>query len=282
MLEPPDGTFELMAYRSSQPTCPPPVQATLTIIQPALGAVLSELEVIVHVQTPRPIPEVEACVFSLWFPRCCKLQSTAPSCGLTTVGTVSQRRSYGDTSLETAELRWCFRGQSFAKPQQLRMRLSFVEESEEEVRAWATSAFGTLHWRIPQFTVTGMKMRFFKVQSALGYKPTKWIRYLSCGHQLVLANEVQRQEVVLSARRARNEDGSCRISFNRAGVKNDVITELSAEELQVSSAKTLLGLLRKELDEGCPAQMGQALHVMLPNGTRLEWGSDATLDQLFS
>lgn len=37
----------------------------------------------------------------------------------------------------------------------------------------------TMNFEVPQFTASGLRVRFLKVQEKSQYKPVKWIRYLT-------------------------------------------------------------------------------------------------------
>ncbi len=47
-------------------------------------------------------------------------------------------------------------------------------------KPWVKPPIG-LEFQVPMFTASGLRVRFLRVFEKSGYKPTKWIRYVTKG-----------------------------------------------------------------------------------------------------
>jgi AP-2 complex subunit mu-1 len=52
--------------------------------------------------------------------------------------------------------------------------------SVKDPKPWARCPI-SMEFNIPMFTASGLRVRFLKVQEKSGYKPMKWIRYVTKG-----------------------------------------------------------------------------------------------------
>ncbi len=52
--------------------------------------------------------------------------------------------------------------------------------STKDPKPWARSPI-SMEFNIPTFTASGLRVRYLKVQEKSGYKPLKWIRYITKG-----------------------------------------------------------------------------------------------------
>ena len=50
----------------------------------------------------------------------------------------------------------------------------------KEDKAWVKPPI-SIEFQVPMFTASGLRVRFLRVYEKSGYKPTKWIRYITKG-----------------------------------------------------------------------------------------------------
>lgn len=52
--------------------------------------------------------------------------------------------------------------------------------SKKDEKAWVKPPI-SMEFQVPMFTASGLRVRFLRVYEKSGYKPTKWIRYITKG-----------------------------------------------------------------------------------------------------
>mmetsp|Transcript_4563 Transcript_4563/g.13468 ORF Transcript_4563/g.13468 Transcript_4563/m.13468 type:complete len:435 (+) Transcript_4563:57-1361(+) len=158
---PPDGVFELMTYRITE-NIESPFKLLPSI--KTLGRNRLELSLQVTAMYDR---NITASNVIITFP-----------CPKNTARGHIHNIGHGKAKYEPAQGAIIWRLRRFPGRNEYSMLAEVELASTVTDKAWVKPPI-TMNFEVPQFTASGLRVRFLKVQEKSNYKPVKWIRYLT-------------------------------------------------------------------------------------------------------
>mmetsp|Transcript_57723 Transcript_57723/g.137371 ORF Transcript_57723/g.137371 Transcript_57723/m.137371 type:complete len:428 (-) Transcript_57723:230-1513(-) len=156
---PPDGQFQLMTYRITEN-----IESPFKLLPnvKSLGRSKMELSLQVSAMYDRNITATQVVI-------------TFP-CPKNTAKGVVNSIGAGKARYEQGAVIW--RLKRFPGRQDYSMLAEIELTSTVTDKAWVRPPI-TMQFEVPQFTASGLRVRFLKIQEKSNYKPVKWIRYLT-------------------------------------------------------------------------------------------------------
>lgn len=166
---PPDGVFDLMTYRVSENVIIPfkvfcNIIETPSLENPSIPQKI-DLDINVKALFDKHLTAQDV-VIKILIPK----NSTNVKCH-TNIGKAKHET-------DKSSIIWRVKKVNGDKESKLKCEIPLI--SVKDPKPWARCPI-SMEFNIPMFTASGLRVRFLKVQEKSGYKPMKWIRYVTKG-----------------------------------------------------------------------------------------------------